>query len=663
MNIKITHNWLLDYLETDATPYEIQKYLSLCGPSIEKVEKVGDDFVYDIEITSNRVDSASVFGIALEACAILPEFGKKASIKINLQKQYLFKNLKEKDNKTLEIEIKEKNLISRISAIVLSNIEIKKSSTVIERRLAACGIGLINNVVDISNYIRISSGQPCHIFDYDSIGGKKMILRKSKKDEKIQTLDKDNISLPGDDIVISDGLGKLIDQPGIMGAYNSSVKQNTKNIVLFVPVFNGQMVRRTSMITGKRSDSATYFEKGIDPEKTESTLVYGTNLLIEQAGAEISSKIIDIYESKNNPKKIIVSQNDINSLIGINIDPSKSKTILNNLGFIVESKDNNLIIDVPSYRYNDINSKQDIVEEIARVYGYSKIPSKLQSMEFIIPQNNTEKITHQIQNIKLHLKHIGLNEVINLSMISEKEIKNINTNISNFLKLKNPISKDLEYLRTDLLSSLLLNIKSNQGKSKDTKLFEIANVYIDKKSDFPDEDLVIGIISTSSFFDLKGIIEAVLKNLNISLFSFAKSKNNYFVESKQAELIINKKRVGYFGAVKSDILRNFEISNQIYFAQIDFLELINNSKNFPEYKKPYIYSVIKLDLTLPISNYAEFKNKSFATSKLLINMYIVDRYMNNLSVRFLFSSPSSNITEKEALIELEKIKKEASINQ
>ncbi len=658
MNIKITYNWLLDYLDTEADPYEIQKYLSLCGPSVESVEKIHGDFVFDIEITSNRIDTASVYGITQEALAILPQFNKKTFIKFDPLKNFIFKKIRQKDEKKLDIEIKDPNLVSRISAVVLSNVKIGDSPKKLKQRLLDCGIKPINNVVDVSNYIRIALGQPCHIFDYDSIGGSKMIIRKSAKGETLTTLDKQKVVLPGEDIVISDANGNLIDQPGIMGAFNSSVKSDTKNIILFVPIFNGKMVRRTSMLTGKRSDSASYFEKGLDEERTEAALVYGATLLQENARAVVSSKIIDIYKNKYKPRKIIVTFSQISNLIGQNIDKRDTVEILKRLGFNVTRKKDTLDIIIPSYRKNDIFIKEDVVEEIARIYGYSKIPSKLQSIEYIDAQKNTEKITSQINNIKTHLKHLGLNEVINLSMISEKEIKNVELNLSNFLKLKNPISKDLEYLRTDLFPSLLSNIKTNQGKTNNAKLFEISNIFLDKKSDFPEEKLVLGIIFDSSFFDLKGIIESIFNNLNITMFRFFKSRNNYFVNNKQAELFVNKNRIGYMGAVKNEVLQNFEISKQIYFAQLDMVGLINNSRILPIYKKPNIYSVIKLDLTLAISNYEDFKNRCFGKSDLLIEMYIIDKYSKNITIRFLFSSPDKNITEKEALKELEKIKKE-----
>ncbi len=211
MNIRITYNWLLDYLDTNADPYEIQKYLSLCGPSIERVEKVDDDYVFDIEITSNRVDSASVFGIALEAQAILPQFGKKAILRENPLKKYRFDLLPSNQAVApLKINITDAVLCPRFTTIVL-DVQVKDSPDLIKKRLQLCNIKSINNVIDISNYLMLSLGQPTHVFDYDKIEKQTMILRRSRKGEQIITLDKKLIVLPGDDIVIEDGARRLID--------------------------------------------------------------------------------------------------------------------------------------------------------------------------------------------------------------------------------------------------------------------------------------------------------------------------------------------------------------------------------------------------------------------------------------------------------------------
>ncbi|MEX1052243.1 MAG: phenylalanine--tRNA ligase subunit beta, partial [Patescibacteria group bacterium] len=485
---------------------------------------------------TNRIDTASLFGIAQEAQAILPQFGKKARLKVNPLETFSFANLEQGSKNNINVEIQEKNLVSRLSLIVLSGIRVGESAEKIKKRLSSCGVNTINNVVDISNYIRISLGQPCHIFDFDSIAGGKMNVRKSKKGEIVQTLDKDKITLPGDDIVISDGDGKLIDQPGIMGAYNSSVKEATKNVVLFVPVFNGKMVRRTSMLTGKRSDSASYFEKGIDEERTEAALVFGVDLLKEFAGGLVSSNLIDIYENKYNPKKLTVSISEINKLIGVEVDNKKIVEILLNLGFKVDANGDNLNVIPPSYRANDISLNQDITEEVARIYGYHNIPSQLQNMEYVTAQKTIEEVIEKTKEIKGQLKHIGLIEIINYSMISTDQLDNFNEKEEDLLKISNPISQDLLYLRSSLIPSLISNIKSNIGKQKIMKFFEISKAFKGNLNDLPDEILKLAFVTNTSYFDLKGIVEVLFKNLNIANVEFKQSNESHFAKDKQVSI-------------------------------------------------------------------------------------------------------------------------------
>ena len=658
MNIKITYNWLLDYLDTEADPYEIQKYLSLCGPSVENVEKIHGDFVFDIEITSNRIDTASVFGITQEALAILPQFNKKTFIKFDPLKNFIFKKIRQKDEKKLDIEIKDPNLVSRISAVVLSDVKIGDSPKKLKQRLLDCGINPINNVVDVSNYIRIALGQPCHIFDYDSIGGSKMIIRKSTKGETLTTLDKEKVVLPGDDIVISDANGNLIDQPGIMGAFNSSVKSDTKNIILFVPISNGQMVRRTSMLTGKRSDSASYFEKGLDEERTEAALVYGSTLLQENARAVVSSKIIDIYKNKYKPRKIIVTFSQISNLIGQNIDKRDTVEILKRLGFNVTRRKDTLEIIIPSYRKNDIFIKEDVVEEVARIFGYFKISSNLQSIAYVPEQKDNQKINDATLEIKKYLKHIGLTEIINNSMISKDQIINSKLNEKDHIKLSNPISIELEYLRTSLIPSLLSNIKSNLGKQDTMALFEIAKTFHRQKVDLPKETTKLTIITNTNYFDLKGIVEALFSELNIVNIKFEEGTSELLAIKKQSKIKIKSKDVGDLGLINRDIRNNFGFYKNIYIAELDLFNIIQESKKLPEYKKSSSFSTIKLDLTVKNLNFEDFKLKAFANSQYLQDIKVLDKYQDNITFRLFFSSYVKNLTEKEALKELEKIKKE-----
>ena len=622
MNIKITYNWLLEYLDTDATPDQVSEYLSLCGPSIESIEKVGNDYVFDIEVISNRIDYASVFGIAQEAAAILPMFGKKAKFKTNPLKEYKFKNIVGVDprvDQKLTVKIIDPKLCPRFTAIVIENVKIAPSPKFISERLVACGIKSINNVVDISNYLMLALGQPVHTFDYDQIKGATMIMRESKKGEKVISLDEKEVTLPGGDIVMEDGSGRLIDLCGIMGGLNSAITEKTKNIVLFVQTYDKTRIRKTTMTTGVRTIAATFFEKGLDPERVEPTLVYGVELLEKYAGGKIGSKLYDIYPNPIKEKKIEINYELFEKKIGIKIEPKKINEILTNLGFIVEVDQ----ITVPSFRTNDIDIPEDVIEEVARVYGYHNIPSVLQPAMYVSQPKDMEDLFVFQNRIKIFLKHLGLNEVINYSMISKGMIEDGGLKVEEHLRLSNSISEDIEYLRISLLPSLTKNIKENQGNKDVLKLFEIAKVYLPKKGDLPNEVYKVGIATNTDFSDLKGIVEAIYKELNIHNLSVPE--------------IIER--------------------DGVFLAELDFQSLINNCQLVPKYKPLHPYAIIKLDKTFeiqPQTTYAVVRQKAFK-SELLQKIEVVTLYQNKLTLRFYYSSPDRNITEDEAKKELAKL--------
>lgn len=663
MNIKITHNWLLEYLDTNATPYEIQEYLSLCGPSVEKIEKVNHDFVYDIEITSNRVDAASVFGIAQEAQAILPQFGRKAKLKINPLNQYKFNELTNSNSDQiykLYPNLKISTLCSRFSAIIL-DVKIEESPDFIAERLKLSGIKSINNVIDISNYLMISLGQPVHIFDYDKISKSQMKMRLSGKGEKIITLDEKEIVLPGDDIVIEDGSGKLIDLCGIMGGLNSSVATGTKRIVLFVQTYNKERIRRTSMMTGQRTVAATYFEKGLDEERVEPTLVYGVKLLQKYAQGKITSGVCDIYPSPYTGKTITVSYEDINRLIGLSINKQKIAEILSNLGFtlpLCHDRSEAVTITIPSYRKNDVAIKEDIIEEIARIYGYFNLPSRLSPPAYVKQPKDTENLFYYQQKIKYLLKHLGLNEVMNYSMISESLINTLDLKLGKYLCISNTISQDLKYLRLSLLPSLIKNIKDNQGKRDILKMFEIAKIYYPVNNDLPNEVYKLGIVTNTDFYDLKGIIEKLLQDLNITNYEIKKYTNNLLTDNISAEIMINHQSIGFLGKLKPKFQAAMLIKDNVILAEIDLQMLIDNAKVIPVYKPINPFAEIKLDLNIKIDDgrtYADIKKKAFDISKLLTKVEVINLFKDKLSLRFYFSSANCNITEEEAKQELDKI--------
>ena len=656
MNIKLTYNWLLEFLETSASPFDIQKYLSLSGSSIERVEKAEDDFIFDIEIISNRIDTASVIGIAQEAQAILPMYGIPAKIKFNPLTSLKFSDLKEKLKYNLKLEVSlDKNMCSRFTALIFEDVKLGPSASFIQKRLTASGVKVINNIVDISNYLMLTLGQPVHMFDYDKIDGGKMILRSSKKGEKIKLLDGQDVNLPQGSIVIEDGAGKLTDLCGIMGGAKSAINKDTKRVIFFVQTYNKERIRKTVMETGVRTLAATYFEKGLDEERVEPTVVYGASLIEKYTGGRIASELIDLYYAPYKKKILDIRYSIFDKIIGVKIERRTIDKILEDLGFEVERvSEERLKVAVPSYRKYDIDIPEDLVEEVARVWGYHKIPALLSPPANVIQPVEFEKIFKVTSKVKYFLKHQGFHEVINYSMISSQMIKQWGGKEEEHLKLANTISKEIEYMRLSLLPSLFKNILDNTGKKEELRFFELAKVYL---RDRPcKESYRLGFCSNTDYFDLKGAVEGLIDELNVDSVDWRKGINNKFYS-----LFFNQNfsATGFLAGKEAIYLGQSRLDNKVFLAEIDFEVLVDNSRLLKKYQPINPFAVIKLDLTVKLEEkipFAELKKKCLQASKLIQKIEMIDQFQDKITLRFYFNHSQRNLTEGEAKGELERIK-------
>ncbi len=312
MNIKILDSWLREFIKTKASAKQISDYLSLTSISVERLEKYKNDFVYDIEVTTNRPDLMSVIGIASEASAVLPQFDIAATYVTPHVKKF-----KQEDNLTNYIK-NDSSLVNRICAAILE-VKMGESPPHVKERLETSGIRSLNNIVDVTNYVMREIGHPVHAFDYDRLTTKKLIVRESKKGEKITTLDGKVYILPGGDIVADNGEGEIIDLLGIMGTQNSVVTNDTKRILLFTDNNQPYHIRKTSMFLGIRSEAAVLNEKGIDPRKALDALLAGIELYYKIADAKLVSKIIDIYPNIHKEKRLAIDEEKINKIIGVSI--------------------------------------------------------------------------------------------------------------------------------------------------------------------------------------------------------------------------------------------------------------------------------------------------------------------------------------------------------
>jgi phenylalanyl-tRNA synthetase beta chain len=636
MDIIISDNWLKDYLKTTASPIKIAQNLSLSGPSVEKIEKKNKDHLYHIEITTNRVDTSSIYGIAREAVAILPRFNIKAKfIPLRTKSKQSFSR---KVN-YLDVKIDSK-LCPRFAAILIKNVKIKPSPEYIKRRLATMGERPINNIVDISNYIMHEIGQPIHTFDYDKIGGSKMILRASKKGEKLTTLDGKNHELPGEDIVIEDGDKKLIDLAGIMGGQNSAVDTKTKNVLLFVQTYNPTNIRKTYMSLAQRTKAAVLFEKGLDTELVSLGIKRGIDLFIKLTDGKPESKVLDIYPKPYKAKKITTTLTFFEERLGVKLSKSEISKYLNPLGFETTWKGNKLEVLVPSFRANDIFLAEDILEEVARLYGYHNLPSRL--MAGTIPDPLPNAPFNFEDNIKNLLSGWGGVETYTLSMVSEDSVE------KGALKLRNPLGKGSSFMRTSLRPSLIKAIKENAGEKNPFHIFEIANVYLPRKNMLPDEKMMLaGIFANTSYRKAKGTIEALFEKLNANV-KFVVEEGKGFSASKRNTIKSNNVKIGQLGILEE---------GSIYY-DFDINLLRDTSQKVATYTPIAKYPAQVEDMTFlfpsktKVGNVVTFANSSH---KHLVRAELVNVYKDTHTFRFWYQHPEKTLNNKEVEIIRDKV--------
>src|ERR1035437_8584236 len=383
MNIKILDSWLKEYVNTKATPQKIGELLSLSSVSVERIEAYGNDFTYDIEVTTNRPDLMSVVGLARETATVLNQNGIAAKLlepKLN----------KPQDPKTNLIEINsDPNLVNRLCAIIM-DVKIGKSPKEITDRLESSGTRSLNNLIDVTNYVMKTIGHPSHVFDFDRLNTKTLTIREAKNGEAIKTLDDKDYYLNGGEIVAVNDKNEIVDLLGIMGLANSVVTEKTKRILFFINNNNPFKIRKASMALGIRTEAAVINEKNLDSELAYNALLYGIEIFKKIADGKIVSDIIDIYPNKIKEHSIEVTISKINQVIGVDIDPGKALEALSSLGFKAKILSGKIKLEVPSFRINDVEIEEDVIEEIARIFGYHNLPS-------ILPPQ-TEVIAYRFDN-------------------------------------------------------------------------------------------------------------------------------------------------------------------------------------------------------------------------------------------------------------------------
>ena len=594
--MKVTYSWLKDFVEIKISPPALAEKLTMAGLEVTALERQDNDFVFDIEVTSNRPDCLSVIGVAREVAAIT---GKRLKLP-----QTASHKLPAKNPQPCVIRIEDKKDCPLYTAKIIRQVKVGPSPEWLKKRLALVGCRSVNSIVDITNYILFAWGQPLHAFDLDKLTEGTIIVRRARENEQILTIDGEARKLNKHILLIADS-NSPIGIAGIMGGKNTEVSEKTKNILLEAAVFNPIIIRRGRQALGLTTESAYRFERGVDVETLESAAWQAVELIQEvTSGKCVLAKSSGL--PKREKKKISLAVSYVHKILGVNIASSKVKGILNNLGFKVRAKTkNNLSVEIPSYR-PDISLEIDLIEEVARIFGYAYIPKTLPSL---IPQITPIDTRGLVSLIKNTLVGLGLNETITYSLIDRDLLKEFPVKQdSSVTEILNPLSKEQEVLRPALAPSLARCVAYNLNQKQDyINIFEIAKVF-SGASPQSQEELFLGIAlcgikscfvfeqglvkETLGMLHLKGILEALFERLGIKDYHFAAITN------AEVAVYIQKETIGVIARLEKNILDQLDIKNkEVWTTEVSLKRFFSYADLKKRFARLPVYPGISRDIS------------------------------------------------------------------
>lgn len=663
--MKVTYNWLKDFVDIRISARQLADRLTMAGLEIVAQEEKNGDVIFEIEVTSNRPDCLSVVGIAREVAAIT---GKKLKWDTRTPGHPAYRQAGKdtrKNAQPLSIKVEDKKDCSLYIARVIRDVKVGPSPDWLKERLELVGCRSVNSVVDITNYILFSFGEPLHAFDLDKLKSREVIVRRGHKDEKIITIDGEQRILTPDILVIADK-EKPIAIAGIMGGKDTEVTESTKNILLEAAVFNPLIIRRERQKLSMQSESAYRFERGIDLGIVNKASFEAAKLIQEVTGGKlVIVKHSGSVSTKRQNVKLELS--NVQKLLGVDIARDKIKRILNNLGFKTKTKSrNDFKFEVPSHR-PDVTSEIDLIEEIARIFGYENIPK---SSPAVSPQVSIAQMRDMVSLTKNILVGLGLNEVITYSFIDKELLRVFGIQrASEAIEIANPLSREQEILRPNLIPSLASCISYNLNQKQEyINIFEIAKVFFQSSRE-ENERLALGIAicgvksllleqglikDAAGFLHLKGMLEMLFKRLGISDYSFTMD------DVRGIAVSINGEKIGLISRLGPEALDYLEIKNKDVFVLelsldrlLTFTNLRRKFKGLPKY--PGISRDISLVLKEDIAIDAILKAMRDKGLELLKEIKVVDYYkgkqipsgFRGLTVSCLYRSDERTLTEAE----------------
>ena len=625
------------------------------------VEVLGlNDYILDLSITPNRADALSMRGLTYELGAL---YNNKVG----------FNDVEKEENyeaTSLQVAIESDSCRNYVGQIV-KNVEVKSSPLWLQTRLMNSGIRPINNIVDITNYVLLEFGQPMHAFDKDLVGDK-IVVRDAKEGEVLETLDGEERKLQTTDLVITDGT-RAIALGGVMGGKNTEVSEETKNIILESAYFNPTSVRRTSAAHGLRSDSSARFEKGIDPNMQKAALARAVELILELCPNAVVESSVGVV-NKEEEKVVEITTSYINNYLGITLSTEEIVSILEGLSFTVEVTGENLVVKVPTRR-PDISIKQDLVEEVIRIYGYDNLASTLPKFSKTTKGGLTYS-QRMVRDLRAVYASLGFNDTINYSLVSEEEATEYTLEDYHKVRLLMPMTETHSTLRQSLVPGLLNTVQYNVArKQKDLKLLEIGRVFFGSGDDNiqPKETLYLSAALTGEeratkwlkesssldFFAAKGYLEVVFERLGLEeKVTYKKSTLEGMHPGRFAEVYLGEKRIGFIGEVHPQVADKLGL-NTTYVFEINLDEVISESKVKPKYEEVTKYPEITRDIAMLVDVKDEYQNIynviESVNSKLITKVELFDLYVGaellvgkkSLALTITYSDKQKTLTDEE----------------
>ena len=625
------------------------------------IEVLGlNDYILDLSITPNRADALSMRGLTYELGALYNN-------KVN------FNDVEKEENyeaTSLQVAVESDSCRNYVGQIV-KNVEVKSSPLWLQTRLMNSGIRPINNIVDITNYVLLEFGQPMHAFDKDLVGDK-IVVRDAKEGEVLETLDGEERKLQTTDLVITDGT-RAIALGGVMGGKNTEVSEETKNIILESAYFNPTSVRRTSAAHGLRSDSSARFEKGIDPNMQKAALARAVELILELCPNAVVESSVGVV-NKVDDKVVEITTSYINNYLGIILSTEEIVAILEGLSFKVEASGEDLVVKVPTRR-PDISIKQDLVEEVIRIYGYDNLASTLPKFSKTIKGGLTYS-QRMVRDLRAVYASLGFNDTINYSLVSEEEATQYTLEDHHKVRLLMPMTETHSTLRQSLIPGLLNTVQYNVArKQKDLKLLEIARVFFGSGDDNiqPKETVYLSAAltgeerstkwlkesSTLDFFAAKGYLEVVFERLGLEeKVTYKKSTLEGMHPGRFAEVYLGEKRIGFIGEVHPQVADKLGL-NTTYVFEINLDEVISEGKVKPKYEEVTKYPEITRDIAMLVDVKDEYQNiynvVESVNSKLITKVELFDLYVGaellvgkkSLALTITYSDKQKTLTDEE----------------